>query len=68
MIKYEFMSATEAHEKLRELGDVLPRPGNKRGASVGFTHQGDRQRAVDRFWKDKVNGLASNSVNCSLPG
>ncbi|WP_313113207.1 GNAT family N-acetyltransferase [Pseudescherichia sp.] len=62
MIKYAFISATEAHEKLRELGDVL-QACVKDGASVGFTKPDDRQ-AIDSFWKDKVNGLASQE--CEL--
>lgn len=62
MIKYEFISATEAHQKSRELGDVL-QACVKDGASVGFTNPDDRL-AIDRFWKDKINGLASE--DCEL--
>ena len=62
MINYEFISATEAQQKLRELGDVL-QACVKDGASVGFTNPDDRQ-AIDRFWENKANGLASQ--DCEL--
>ncbi|MDF2777902.1 MAG: acetyltransferase [Enterobacteriaceae bacterium] len=62
MINYEFLSATEAHQKLTELGDVL-QACVKDGASVGFTQPDDRL-AIDSFWEDKVNSLASQ--DCEL--
>ncbi|MBK0079838.1 GNAT family N-acetyltransferase [Kosakonia sp. S58] len=62
MIEYEIISATQAHQCLPELGDVL-QSCVKDGASVGFTDPYDR-RAIDRFWKDKIYSLASH--DCEL--
>lgn len=62
MIKYKWVCAAETHQSLTELGDVL-QACVKDGASVGFTHPDDRL-AIDRFWKDKINGLASQA--CEL--
>lgn len=62
MIEYEILSATQAHQCLPELGDVL-QACVKDGASVGFTDPNDR-RAIDSFWKDKIYSLASH--DCEL--
>lgn len=62
MIEYEILSATQAHQCLLELGDVL-QACVKDGASVGFTDPNDR-RAIDSFWKDKIYSLASH--DCEL--
>lgn len=58
MIEYEHLSATQAHQLLPDLGDVL-QACVKEGASVGFTDPADRL-AIDSFWKDKVHSLASD--------
>ncbi len=62
MIEYELLSATQAHQCLPELGDVL-QSCVKDGASVGFTDPNDR-RVIDSFWKDKIYSLASH--DCEL--
>jgi len=62
MIEYEILSATQAHQRLPELGDVL-QACVKYGASIGFTDPNDR-RAIDSFWKDKIYSLASH--DCEL--